>query len=43
MQNIDTLANTDYNVINGQVRSAIDVPLHDKYNPSGITNRSTVG
>ena len=26
MQNIDTLNNTDYNVINGQVRSAIDVP-----------------
>lgn len=41
-KNIDSLANNGYNLLNGDVRSQVDVPSHDRYNPPGSSG-STLG
>jgi hypothetical protein len=41
-KNIDTIGNSAYNLMNGQERRSIEVPIHNVYNPPGSSG-STLG
>lgn len=37
-KNIDSRSNTGFNMVNGQERYSIEVPIHKVYNPDGSAN-----
>lgn len=37
-KNIETLSNAQYNLLNGSERMKVQVPIHEEYNPNGVTS-----